>query len=187
MTRARSSTADRLSTVQHQQIQAGVSRTPKSDMEDRVPTPRADIDPNILQSSEAKRKKHPNAAATLTFHSLRGGQWAYFHLWMYSSPPSPAASTFDAITARTHLTSALRQFLGLHGQAIPVDIIKMEGQDVWIRVPMEDASAVQAAVSGWTGGDTNAEGGRTLGWRVKERDEWVGRLGCGDGQDLFGC
>jgi len=155
-------------------------------MADSVPTESGITDPNGLQHVERKRNKHPNAAATLTFHSLRGGQWTYFHLSLYCSPPSLEASTLDAITARTHLTSALRQFLGLHGQAIPVDLMKIEGQDVWVRVPMEDASAVQAAVSGWTGGDAKFEGGRTVGWRVKGRDEWVGRLGCGDGQDLFG-
>lgn len=127
-----------------------------------------------------KRKTHPNAATTLTQHTLRSPSWTYLHLQLQQpSAPNPNP-TVDALTARQHLTSALSQFLGLTGTAIPIDILKLENSDVWIRVPFDDGAAVEAAVGGWVGV------GGSVGWRVVGKDEWLGRLVGGDGRDLFG-
>ena len=65
------------------------------------------------------------------------------------------------------------------GTAIPIDFIKVEGRDVWIRLSREDASAVQGALSQWMGKDGK------VSWRVKGRGEWVGVLAKGDTRGLF--
>lgn len=81
--------------------------------------------------------------------------------------------TIDALTARTYLTAALSQFLGLMGTSISIDILKIENRsqehsqkkevsssyssshssspEVWIRVPRDDAAAVFTALSSWVG------------------------------------
>lgn len=85
----------------------------------------------------------------------------------------------DAVTAHLQLTAALSQFLGLHGAAIPIDVLKLEGADLWIRVPFEDHSNVIAAVGGWISGKGEA-------WRVKGTSSWDARAMARDsGQDLF--
>jgi ribonuclease P/MRP protein subunit POP8 len=76
------------------------------------------------------------------------------------------------------LTSALNQFLGIYGTAVPVDILKCEGPNVWIRVPREDSSATTEALSGWIGKTEVA-------WQIKASGTWLGGLSSGDGRDLF--
>ncbi len=98
-----------------------------------------------------------------------------------TTPPTP--TPLDAITARTNLSAALHQFLGLTGTAIAIDILHVKDNDVWVRVPREDASAVVAAVGGWVGG--GGSGKESVGWRVKGRSEWLVGLVGGDGSDLF--
>jgi ribonuclease P/MRP protein subunit POP8 len=104
---------------------------------------------------------------------------------------SSIADPLDAITARTYLTSALSQFLGLTGTAIPIDILKIETSSpstpdakniLWIRVPRDDAAAVAAAVSSWIGG-TRAGGG--VAWRIRAKGSWLAALVAGSGSELF--
>lgn len=83
------------------------------------------------------------------------------------------------MTAQMHLTAALSSFLGLHGSAIAFDILKLEGQDVWIRVQAEDRAAVVAATGGWVNGAR--EGWRVVGWSC-----WnVEGAGSRRGEELF--
>jgi ribonuclease P/MRP protein subunit POP8 len=128
------------------------------------------------QTSQPKRKKQKRKPHHVSHqHTLRKPSWTYFHLHLLSSPSEESP---DILTAKRYLTSALQRFLGLHGAAIPVDILKLEERAVWIRVPREDATAVHEAFASWIG-----DGVR---WVVKGRDEWLVRLaGGGDGQDLF--
>ncbi|RMY43167.1 hypothetical protein D0865_11442 [Hortaea werneckii] len=100
---------------------------------------------------------------------------------LYFTPAQIGSSEakLDAVTAHLHLAASLSQFLGVHGTAISVDIIKLEGRDVWIRVPNQDSSAVIAAAGGWT--SIKGEG-----WRVKGSSSWDARAMARDsGQDLF--
>lgn len=62
---------------------------------------------------------------------------------------------------------------------MPIDFLKVEGREVWIRVPREDASKVVGAMSQWAG-----KGG-AVSWRVRGRGEWLGSLAAGDGRQLF--
>ncbi|KAL8980424.1 MAG: hypothetical protein Q9177_005885 [Variospora cf. flavescens] len=117
-------------------------------------------------------------AQTITIRKL---PWTYLRLSLSSPSTFMSASlapAIDVLTARTHLTSALRQFLGLAGTAIAVDFLKVGRGEAWIRVAREDSTAVVGAVSAWTG----SEG---VTWRIRGRSEWLGDLVAGDGRDLF--
>ncbi|MCJ1339398.1 hypothetical protein MMC09_004687 [Bachmanniomyces sp. S44760] len=117
--------------------------------------------------------------ATTTTSTIRSPPYTYIHLTLLTTPTSN--SPFDALTARKYLTAALSQFLGLTGTAISVDILKLESQDVWIRVPREDGSLMVEAVSGWVEGSETA----SVGWRVRAVGEWLAGVGKGTGRDLF--
>lgn len=75
----------------------------------------------------------------------------------------------DEITARTHLSSALQQYLGLTGTAIPIDILKVQDCHVWIRVPQNDEVGVTASLSQWVGS-------KDLTWRIEHKGTWLGRV-----------
>jgi ribonuclease P/MRP protein subunit POP8 len=138
--------------------------------------PKDETMPDTSRPRKKQKKKNRPQNHTLHQITLRKPSWTYFHLKLFSSAPTPDA--FDILTAKRYLNAALQRFLGLHGAAIPVDILKLEGEEVWIRVPREDATAVHEAMGGWVGDDVK--------WVVKGKDEWLVRLaGGGDGQDLF--
>jgi len=112
---------------------------------------------------------HPN----LTPRPLRSPH-TYLHLSLLSPFSQHKPPGIDNITAHTYLTAALNQFLGLTGTAIPVDILKIDGRDVWVRCPRENGSMVSTAMSEWRGEGGNAE------WRVKGRGDWLGDVGTED-------
>ena len=114
--------------------------------------------------------------------TIRNPPFTYLHLTLLNSStsfPVSNPSSIDVLTARTHLTTALSQFLGITGTAIPIDLLKVEGRDVWIRLPREDGAAVVGALSQWIGKD----GG--LSWMVKGTGEWLGVVAAGNGTELF--
>ena len=128
------------------------------------------------QAAKMKRKRKTKNHIINQF-TIRDPPWAYLHLQHLTSPG--ASTKLDAVTAHLHITAALSQFLGLHGAAIPVDILKLEDTDVWVRVPAEDKSTVIAAVGGWVSGKGES-------WRVEGVSSWDARAMARDsGQDLF--
>lgn len=93
-----------------------------------------------------------------------------------SITPAPEVSSknsLDMLTFRSHVTAALTLFLGLTGSAIDVDVLKIEGNECWVRVPREDLSAVLAALGGWTG-KISLDG--KVGFNVKASGNWLGSI-----------
>ncbi|EAS30519.3 ribonuclease P/MRP protein subunit POP8 [Coccidioides immitis RS] len=144
----------------------------------------------------AGQKKTPDT--TITFIS-RKPEWAYIHLELVTQPPSSNPEPLDLLTAKTYLTSALSQFLGLSGTAIPFDILKLQAESLpvgaasarrktrntlWIRVPHGDAAALIAAVSSWVGG-SSGDGGSSVAWKIRAKGSWLGALVGGTGRELF--
>ena len=153
-----------------------ITAGPQSD--DANSHPRQDVEnPRHDRSNKSSR---PNAAVVHHTTTLRKPQWTYFHLAVMSS--SADLPDLDILAFRQNLTTALNQFLGLTGAAIDVDILKFDGEEAWIRVPREDASAVHEAVSGWAGAKS-AKGQHK--WIVKGRDDWLVRLVSGNGMGLY--
>lgn len=75
------------------------------------------------------------------------------------------------------------------GTAIPVDILKTAGRDVWIRVPRQDVRGVRAALGSWIGRvegeDVGVEGGKVgVAWKVLGGAGVLG--GMGGGEEVFG-
>ncbi|PGH08596.1 ribonuclease P/MRP protein subunit POP8 [Blastomyces parvus] len=151
---------------------------------------------NIAKQAEAsistKRKAADNSAADsglpISFTS-RKPPWSYLKLQLITQPTLSSSTPFDALTARTHLTSALSQFLGVSGTSISIDILKIEtippGQNIlWIRVPRDDSAAVVAAVSSWVGGGDQT--GANVSWRIRAKGGFLGALVGGTGKELFG-
>ncbi|KAG9943920.1 hypothetical protein KCU85_g8349, partial [Aureobasidium melanogenum] len=123
----------------------------------------------------AKRKRSEKASSNVTQFTIRNPPWAYLQLSLITNSPN---YQLDALTAHLHLRAALSQFLGLHGTAIPIDILKLHNNDVHVRVPREDASALVVAVGGWVGKSGE-------GWRVKNSSSWGVGLHSSAGADLF--
>lgn len=122
-----------------------------------------------------KRKRSEKASSNVTQFTVRNPPWSYLQLSLITNSPD---YQLDALTAHLHLRAALSQFLGLHGTAIPIDILKLHGNDVHIRVPREDASALAVAVGGWVGKSGE-------GWRVKNPSSWGAGLQSNAASDLF--
>jgi len=113
---------------------------------------------------------------TETTFTLRSPPFSYVHLRATHQaqngnfPKLSQQQDLDEVTLISYVTNALSQYLGLTGTAIPIDILKVEGGEGWIRLPREDENAVVAALSQWMG-----KGGATL--RVLGRGSWLGGLG----------
>ncbi|ODM22317.1 hypothetical protein SI65_03163 [Aspergillus cristatus] len=153
-----------------------------------------------LEQKTSKRK--PSDTQPLPIHfTARDPSWTYLKLQLISQAQTNSQvkndTPLDPLTARTYLTAALAQFLGLVGTSISIDILKISSSStststssstptseniVWIRVPRPDAVAVVAALSSWIGGTTGNGG---VAWRVCAKGNFLGALVAGDGRDLF--
>lgn len=115
-----------------------------------------------------------------TNFTLRNSPHRYLQLRFTTHAPGKSSGTdIDEITIKTHLNSALSQYLGLTGTAIDIDILKVDCDTAWIKLPSEDESAVVAALSQWAG-----QGGVAI--RVQGRSSWLGALTtCVDDEKLW--
>jgi ribonuclease P/MRP protein subunit POP8 len=117
----------------------------------------------------------------ITTKTIKNPSFSYAYL-EYMSDGQPT-SDLDILTVRSHLTSGLNQFLGLTGAAISVDILKVDQNGCWIRVPREDLKAVIAAMGQWVGAD---EGNAKVAWKLKASGNWLGSLVASQGiQDTW--
>jgi len=138
----------------------------------------AEAGDNEAKTLNKKRSKPHLKGHEITSRTIKTPPWTYIHLNLLTSDPISTPHTkLDLLTARTYLTNALTQFLGLSGSAIAVDFLKLEDGvendgrcgDVWIRVPREDAGVFLAAVGGWVSGTG-------VGWKVLSWGNWLGAL-----------
>ncbi|KAL4942622.1 hypothetical protein BDV06DRAFT_158691 [Aspergillus oleicola] len=149
--------------------------------------------------ASTKRKAAEDTTKPITF-TTRNPPWTYLKLQLVHQPntsQTTKSNPLDSLTARTYLTSALSQFLGLSGTAVPIDILSLSQPDfqsqpsqptdkyIWIRVPRQDAASVVAAVSSWIGGMDMADSGGSVALRVCAKGNFLGALVGGDGADLF--
>jgi ribonuclease P/MRP protein subunit POP8 len=178
-----------------------VPEPPATTIDDRHDTTRVmDQAQKIITSEEVdsagkqaetrpKKRQKPNGSATHHTATLRSPRWTYFHLRLFTSSTTSTSTTeepaLDALTVKRYITAALSRFLGQMGAATPVDILKLDQQDVWIRVPRDDATVVHEAMSSWVSNQGGMGDGSGLRWIIKGRDDWLVRLVGGEGQDLF--
>ncbi|KAI2621660.1 hypothetical protein GGR54DRAFT_74089 [Hypoxylon sp. NC1633] len=119
------------------------------------------------------KKAHELVTAT-----IRAPRYSYAHLQLFGN--SANAVQLDNLQVRSYCTSALKQFLGTTGMGIPLDILKVDGKDCWLRMPREDLGAFSAAITAWQG---TLQDGIHFSLRIIGCSDWLGALVGGDGQD----
>ncbi|KAL4949089.1 hypothetical protein BDW69DRAFT_198371 [Aspergillus filifer] len=146
--------------------------------------------------ASTKRKTPETTSKSITF-TARNPPWTYLKLQLIHQPntsQTTKATPLDPLTARTYLTSALSQFLGLSGTAIPIDILSISQPEfesqasdkyIWVRVPRQDGASVVAALSSWIGGMDQADSSGSVALRVCAKGNFLDALVRGDGRDSF--
>jgi len=149
-------------------------------MDTTASSPAAIATTTTSQPQPKKQKlSHPQSTPTIkpptpTTLTLRSPPWSYIHLQQIHHNQAAQQTPLDPLTVHLHLSQALHTFLGLHGAAVPIDILKLDSESgsssdgerqsggLWIRVPAQDRASVLAAVGGWVG--KGGEAWRVLGW-----------------------
>lgn len=119
---------------------------------------------NKASGPAAKSTKYHEIYST----TIKSPPHAYAHLQVIC--PTTPEITLDELTLRQQFTAALRQFLGVTGMGISVDILRVSGPECWVRVPREDLGAFTSAVTAWVGA------GNTSGFRICAAGDWLGAL-----------
>lgn len=130
------------------------------------------------ETSIFKDKSLPKSHDIFT-RTIKTPPFSYAHLTLVTSSNSKP-EPLDELQVKSYCTNALRQFLGLTGQAIPVDILKAEGTECWVRVPREDLGAFAAAITAYRGVE---EDGVERVLTLKQCSDWLGAMVGRDGQD----
>jgi ribonuclease P/MRP protein subunit POP8 len=97
--------------------------------------------------------------------------FAYAQIEVVQSQVSSDA--LDALQVRSYCDAALRQFLGATGAAMPLDMLKLDGNEFWVRLPREDMGLFAAALAAWNG--VSRSGTATV-LRLKASSNWLGSL-----------
>ncbi|KAF4977814.1 hypothetical protein FZEAL_5721 [Fusarium zealandicum] len=111
--------------------------------------------------------------------TIKEPPFSYAHLELISAKAG-SEHTLDNLQVKSYCTAALRQFLGLTGVAIPLDILKVEGNHTWIRVPRADLGAFSGAITAWRGTNDN---GVHVSLQLRHCADWLGAMVGTEGQD----
>ncbi|KHN94641.1 uncharacterized protein MAM_07547 [Metarhizium album ARSEF 1941] len=123
--------------------------------------------PSSEKPSQDRDQETSRVLHTKTLSSPHG----YVHLELASDGPQEIQ--LDNILAKSYFTAALKQYLGLMGEAMRIDILKTTKEACWVRLPKEDLLSFCAAVTAY-GGVT--EGNTRYILRVQTCSDWLGPL-----------
>ncbi|PHH62182.1 hypothetical protein CDD81_7376 [Ophiocordyceps australis] len=104
--------------------------------------------------------------------------FSYAHLELLSESGTPPP--LDNLQVKAYCSAALRQFLGLSGAAVSIDILAIHGAECWIRVPYDCLGSFAAALTAWRG---TLEDGSQCVLRVKRCSNWLGTMVGAEGQE----
>ncbi|TGJ79618.1 hypothetical protein E0Z10_g9152 [Xylaria hypoxylon] len=113
-----------------------------------------------------------NKSHELAKCTIKAPSYSYAHLELLNTEASKTGD-LDALQVKSYCTAALKQFLGITGTAIPLDILKVERQSCWLRLPRDDLGAFAAAITAWQG-TTQDDVHSTL--RIIGCSDWLGAL-----------
>lgn len=116
-------------------------------------------------------KRGQETAHTLFTSTIKEQPFAYAHLELDTDGPQDIK--LDDLMVKSYFTAALKQFLGLTGQAIPIDILKAQDSTCWVRLPREDLSSFAAAITAYRG---SSDGDTQYILRMKGSSNWLGLL-----------
>ncbi|CAG9943201.1 unnamed protein product [Clonostachys rosea f. rosea IK726] len=88
----------------------------------------------------------------------------------------------DNLQVQSYCNTALRQFLGITGAAIPIDVLKVQGKECWVRVPQPELGAFAAGITAWRG--TIEDGAQNI-LRLKQCSDYLGSMVGGYSQDTL--
>ncbi|KAF2963871.1 hypothetical protein GQX73_g9706 [Xylaria multiplex] len=112
-----------------------------------------------------------NKSYELAKCTIKAPSYSYTHLELFNAELSRAGD-LDALQVKSYCTAALKQFFGITGMAIPLDILKVDGQSCWLRLPRDNLGAFAAAITAWQG--TAQDVHSTL--RIRGCSDWLGTL-----------
>ncbi|KAI1354959.1 hypothetical protein F5Y01DRAFT_220971 [Xylaria sp. FL0043] len=123
-----------------------------------------------------------NKSHELVSAVIKAPPYSYAHLELFNAE-SLKAVELDALQVKSYCTAALKQFLGATGIAIPLDILKVEGQSCWLRLPRDNLGAFAAAITAWQG---TTQDGVHYTLQIRGCSDWLGTLvGQQDEQKLW--
>ncbi|KAH8772826.1 hypothetical protein F5883DRAFT_37685 [Diaporthe sp. PMI_573] len=129
--------------------------------------------PEVLAKSSGRKSKSHEIYST----TIKSPTYAYAHLELIATNNL----VLDDLQLRSYLTAALKQFLGATGSGMPIDILKVQGKESWVRVPSQDLGAFAAALTAWSGS------GNSTGFIIRAAGDWLGALvGRHDQRRLWG-
>jgi len=130
---------------------------------------------NIFQQKDLE-KSHDILTCT-----IKEPPFSYAHLELVTDVPSSSSSVaLDDLSLKSYCTTALRQFLGTTGVAISIDILKVENNHAWIRIPRPDLGSFAAAITAWRGTSDNGE---QISLQLRQCSDWLGAMVGADGQN----
>lgn len=137
-------------------------------------------DASVLSTNTQVSAKAQKSLELLTC-VIRAPTFAYAHLELVTD--TSEIVKLDTLQVRSYCTAALRQFLGEHGVAVAIDILKVQDSECWLRLPRQDLSAFSAAISAFSG---ISQQGYTSLLRMRACGDWLGTLvGRADEQRLW--
>ncbi|KIL91012.1 hypothetical protein FAVG1_05708 [Fusarium avenaceum] len=128
---------------------------------------------NIFQQKDLE-KSHDILTCT-----IKEPPFSYAHLELITNALSSSSVTLDDLSLRSYCTAACRQFLGTTGAAISTDILKVENNHAWVRVPRPDLGSFAAAITAWRGTSDNGE---QVSLQLRQCSDWLGAMVGADGQ-----
>lgn len=134
-------------------------------------------DPEAERSSVKKprlEKSHDILTCT-----VKAPQFSYAHMELVTEDTTKTLD-LDNLQVKSYCTAALRQFLGLTGMGMSMDILKVESRECWVRVPRQDLGSFAAAITAWRG---TTEGDVSCLLRIKQCSDWLGTMVGSNGQD----
>ncbi|RPA82249.1 hypothetical protein BJ508DRAFT_414282 [Ascobolus immersus RN42] len=150
-------------------------------MSDEADTAMADApvavsDPITTSTKKSKKKPYPSVGTSVPFQRVthRNPPYTYFPLAPHFSPSLPSSVPQpDLLTIRSYINSAFRQFHGIAGTAIDVDILHSYSEDegnkkkgtLLVRIPTKDVSMALVALGGWTA-EVDLGGKRNVGFKI---------------------
>ncbi|KAJ2970348.1 hypothetical protein NQ176_g8227 [Zarea fungicola] len=116
--------------------------------------------------------------------TITAPQFSYVHLRLHTDASSGYDRVvLDDLLVKSYCTNALRQYLGLTGAAIPLDLLKVTGADCWLRIPRDDVKPFAAAITACRG---SVENGTHCLLRIERCSDWLGTIvGSGSVEKLW--
>lgn len=99
--------------------------------------------------------------------------FAYAHLELVTTDDEAEQATLDALEVRSWCAAALKRFLGVAGAGMPIDVLKVQGSESWVRMPREDLGRFAAAI---TAGPGINNGSSPAVLRIRASGNWLGSL-----------